>query len=30
MESIRQAEALKDTEKLDQLRESFNQSLKMT
>jgi len=28
MEAIRQAEALKDTEKLDQLREQFNQLLK--
>ena len=28
MEAIRQAEALKDTEKLDQLREEFNQLLK--
>jgi len=28
MEEIRQAEALKDTEKLDQLKEEFNQLLK--
>jgi hypothetical protein len=28
MEAIRQAEALQDTEKLDQLREQFNQLLK--
>ena len=28
MEAIRQAEAVKDTEKLDQLKEQFNQLLK--
>jgi hypothetical protein len=30
MEAIRQAEVLKDTEKLDQLREEFNQLLKIS
>jgi DNA primase len=30
VEAIRQAEALQDTEKLDQLKEQFNQLLKMT
>ena len=30
LEAIRQAEALQDTEKLDQLKEQFNQLLKTT